>query len=209
MEVRTTALPLPVRLAFTTWLAAWLVIMLPEVGPKNFFWLCNAAKFLILASLWTGNRFLVSSQAGTVVLVGAGWSLDVLVGVFTGGSVTGLTAYMFDPEVALLLRLSSLYHVALPLLVLWMLWRLGYDRRAWWFQCVLGTLLVLGGWLFTEPWRNVNLVFQPELAGWAWISPGAWVALLLLVYPLVIYLPGHLLVAGLTRHQAAVSDDGG
>ena len=197
------AIPLAARLAFTLWLAAWLAIMLPEVGPKNFFWLCNAAKFLILVSLWTGNRFLLSSQAGTVVLVGGGWSLDVLVGVLAGGSVTGLTAYMFNPEVPLLLRLSSLYHVALPPFVLWLLWRLGYDRRAWLFQCVLGTLLVLGGWLFTDPWRNVNLVFQPVLAGWTWITTGGWVALLLVVYPLLIYLPGHLLLARLARDWPA------
>ncbi len=186
-----------VRLAFTAWMLLWLAILLPEVGPQNFFWLCNAAKFVLLLALWTRNRLLVSSQAGTVVLVGAGWTLDVGVGVIVGGSVTGLTAYMFEDQLSLAMRLTSLYHVVLPVLVLWLLWCWGYDRRGWWLQCLFGTALVAGGWLLTEPRRNINLVFQPALAGWEAIPGGVWLALLLIAYPLVIYLPGHWLLARL------------
>ncbi len=194
---------LAARLLFTVWMLLWLAVMLPEVGPQNFFWLCNAAKFILLLALWTGNRLLVASQAGTVVLVGVGWTLDVGVGVLVGGSVTGLTAYMFGDELSLTMRLSSLYHVGLPVLVLWLLWRWGYDRRGWWLQCAFGTLLVIGGYLLTEPRRNINLAFQPEIAGWEAIPGGAWLVLLLVAYPLLVYLPGHLLLARLFTERPA------
>jgi hypothetical protein len=55
-----------------------------------------------------------------------GWNLDFLV----GGRLTGLAAYMFDRRMPLHLRSLSLFHVALPPLLLWLLRRLGYDRRA-------------------------------------------------------------------------------
>jgi hypothetical protein len=187
-------IPLAMRVGFTLWMLFWAPNMLLVQGPQNFLWLCNAAMFLILYALWTDNRFILSSQAGTVVLVGLVWSLDLLVSLLAGAPVTGLTAYMFNPELAMSVRLSSLYHVGLPPLVLWALLRTGYDVRAWRLQCALGALLVVGSWVWTEPYRNVNWVYQPFGLEHPPLPVVAWVVVLLLAYPLIIYFPGHLLV---------------
>ena len=57
------------------------------------------------------------------------WCLDFLVEL-CGGRLTGLTAYMADPNRSLFLRGLSLFHGWLPFLVYYLVKKLGYDRRA-------------------------------------------------------------------------------
>ncbi len=192
-------IPLAAKIGFSIWLLVWLSIMLGPVGPQNFFWLCNAAMFLIVVALWTENRLVLSSQAGTVMLVGMVWTADLLLALIVGGSVTGFTAYMFDETLPLPLRLSSLYHIGLPPFLLFVLWRIGYDRQAWKLQCVIGALMVVGAWLFTEPYRNVNWVHQPFGLEQPPLPLALWVLVLVIVYPVLIYFPGHLLASRLLR----------
>ncbi len=192
-------IPLAVKVGFSLWLVVWLSIMLGPIGPQNFFWLCNAAMFLIVVALWTENRLILSSQAGTVVLVGIVWTTDLVLALILGGSVTGFTAYMLDDSLPLQLRLSSLYHVWLPPLLLFVLARMGYDGKAWRLQCGFGALMVIGAWLFTEPYRNVNWVHQPFGLDQPPLPVALWVIVLVCVYPVLIYFPGHMLVARLLR----------
>lgn len=187
-------LPLAARLGYTVWMLVWVAVILSEQGPQNFVWLCNVAKFLILYSVWTGDRLLLSSQAGTFVLVGAVWTVDLLLALPRGASFTGFTDYMFNPDLALAARLASLYHLFMPLFVIWALTRTGYDRRGWWLQCVIGACAVVAAWLVTEPHRNVNWVHRPFGLEQPPLAEPLWVALLVVALPLLIYLPGHWLV---------------
>jgi hypothetical protein len=58
---------------------------------------------------------------------------------------------------------------------------------------------VVGAWLFTEPHRNINWVFMPLIVGQDWLPQPVYVLCLVLLYPLVLYLPGHFLVLALLR----------
>jgi hypothetical protein len=190
-----TSVPTAARLAFTAWMLIWILVVLANQGPQNFFWLCNLAKFIILVAVWCDHRLLLSSQAGLVTVVGLVWTLDLLVALALGGnSVTGFTTYMFSDDLAPIARAVSLYHVVLPLFVLWLVWRVGYDRRGVWLQCGIGALGVIGGWLATEPERNINWVHEVFGAEQAWLPEPAWVLMLVVVFPLLMYLPGHWLV---------------
>jgi hypothetical protein len=179
---------------YTAWMAFWVAVVLWAYGPQNFLWICNLAQFLVLYSLWRSDGLVLSSQAGTVCMVGLVWTLDFVQALVTGGSSATFTAYMFNPELPLLARATSLYHVALPVLVLWLLRRSGYDHRGPWLQCALGAVAVIGGWLLTEPHRNVNWVHAPFGVEQAWLPTPWFVGLLLVLYPLLLYLPGHWLV---------------
>lgn len=203
-------LPRRVQLGYTAWMVFWVAVVLTHYGPQNFFWLCNISKFVLLVVVWGGHRLLLSSQAGVVLIVGAGWSLDFIIGLALGGSPTGFTAYMWSDELSLLARAVSLYHVGLPLLVLWLLGRIGYDRRGLWLQCAIGAGAVAGTWLLTEPARNINWMYAPFGVEQVWLPEPAFALLLVLAYPLVFYLPGHALVLGLGRARGwAVRGDAG
>lgn len=178
----------------TAWMAVWVPIVLWVYGPQNFLWLCNAAMFLIVYALWAGDRLVLSSQAGTVVLIGAVWTLDLVLGLATQGHTALVTAYMWNPEIALAARAVSVYHVFLPALVIWALARCGYDRRGPWLQSAIGAVAILGTWLFTEPERNINWVASPFLVDEWWLGGPVWVGVMLVLCPLLIYYPGHRLV---------------
>lgn len=178
-------------------MAGWVLVVITTHGPQNFFWLCNLAQFIILYSIWRGNRFLLSSQAGMVCLVGIVWTMDFIVALALGGrSLTSATAYMFSDDLALIARAVSFYHLFLPPFLLWLLWRIGYDHRGVWLQCGIGAVGLVGGWLFTDPERNINWVHQLFGAEQVWLPDLIWVVLLIVLYPLLIYLPGHYLVRG-------------
>ena len=101
--------------------AAFLVVYVPAYalayGFANFLFLCNLAVLLAGAGLWTCSRLLVSSQAVAIVLVGTAWTLDLGSRILTGRHLIGGTEYMWDPQWPLFTRLLSLYHVALPLVL--------------------------------------------------------------------------------------------
>ena len=197
-------IPSAVAWAFSAWVLAWAAVVLWAYGPQNFLWLCNLAQFLVLYALWRDDRLVLSSQAGVVCLVGMVWTADFMLGLGTGGRGARITAYMFDPNLPLLARASSLYHAGLPVFMLWLLSRVGYDRRGPWLQCAIGAVAVVAGWLLTEPYRNINWVHAPFGIDQVWLPPPLYVALLPLLYPLLLYLPGHYLVLGMLRMHRAL-----
>lgn len=190
---RLEPLPLAARLGFTLWMVFWVPVVLSTQGPQNFWWLCNLAQFIVLYALWRPNRLLISSQAGTVAIVGLFWTLDFAIGLATGGDRAIITAYMFDAELPLLLKLTSTYHCWLPILVLWMCCRQGYDRRGVWLQCAIGTVAIVGAWLFGDPERNLNYTHRPFNIEQAWMPHELYIGVLCITTAVLIYLPGHWL----------------
>jgi hypothetical protein len=100
---------------------------------------------------------------------------------------------MFDANLPIFLRLMSLFHLVTPPLLLWAVWRMGYDPRAWKFQ-TLTTWVVVPINHFWRPQYDVNwargLFFREQH-----MVPG-WLYLLgyLLVVPMLVYWPSHLLL---------------
>ena len=98
----------------------------------------------------------------------------------------------------------SLFHGWLPYLLLRSLRRLGYDRRAFRIQAIIGTLLLLTCYfLFAPPGTvggsrrvaNVNYVYgtgkdRPQQR----VSEGVWLAIVVGVAFLGMFLPAHLLL---------------
>src|SRR4029077_20792051 len=109
------------------------------------------------------------------------WQVDFL----SGGNAVGLTAYMFDPGIKLYMRALSLFHFWLPILLVWMVFRLGYDRRALVAWTPLSWALLLVCYLWMPPPSkdhapnlpvNIDYVYgfsnkEPQ----TWMHPHLWV----------------------------------
>jgi len=65
-----------------------------------------------------------------------------------------------DQSQCLWLRALSLFHVLLPVLLLWLLYWLGYDRRALPATMLLCWVVLPVTYLFTDPAQNINWVFR-------------------------------------------------
>ena len=126
------------------------------------------------------------------------WNADFFGRLVTGRHILGLSGYMFDGRKPRFLRALSLFHVVLPALLLWTVHRLGYDPRALAFQTVAALVILPVTYALTDPADNINWVYGPGRKPQTWTSPRAYLALVMLFFPVVIYLPTHLLLSALS-----------
>lgn len=132
-----------------------------------------------------------------ILLPEALWNVSFLGQLVTGRRVSGLTDYMFDPDKPLYLKALSLFHVFLPPLLVWMIAQLGYAPEAWIPQTVLAwVVLPLSFWL-TTPEENVNWVYGFGARPQKRMPPLAYLLLLMTGFPVLVYLPTHLLLQAL------------
>ncbi|ELY21827.1 hypothetical protein ACK8HJ_18240 [Vreelandella titanicae] len=202
IDFSAAGVPRWLKLAFTLWILVWAPSYVVLLGAQNFFWLCNVASFLLLVALWSEQRTLMSTQWLAVALVGSLWSLDVATAALTGVHPIGGTEYMFDPEHPPMARAMSLYHVVLPLVTGIGVAKLGYSRRALLWQTLLTWIVVPLTYLLTEAERNINWVHGPFGQPQDSLDPLLYLFLLSLLWPVIVYLPVHLLMIGLQRWRS-------
>jgi len=195
----TERLPLAIKLAFTAFMAVLVPVYATTYGPANFLYFCDVALFLTLAGLWLDDRLLISMCAVGIVAPQMLWLADFFVH-FAGLSITGMTDYMFDASKSLFLRGLSLFHGWLPLLLVWLVARMGYDRRALVGWTLLAWVVLPVCYTLLPGPRpdpgleavNINYVFgMSDTAAQTWMHPLAWLALLMAGLPLLMYLPTH------------------
>jgi hypothetical protein len=189
-----TRIPLWLKVLYTLFLCVLVPVYWRQYGPANFLWFSDIALIVTLAALWLESRFLAGTQAVAVTALELLWVVDFLVRLTAGVHVTGISRYMFKPEIPWLVRGLSLFHVWLPFLLLWLVWRLGYDRRAWLAQSALALVVLPLCYFFTDPSENVNWVFGPGEKPQGRMPPGLYLALLMAFFPLCVYLPTHLVL---------------
>jgi hypothetical protein len=189
------------RQNFPAWLRwsalLWLLIWVPAYwrtwGASNFLQLCDIAVILTCVGLLTNRRLLVSSQAVSSLLVDFAWMVDAGSQLLFRRRLTGATDYLFDANYPLWVRLLSLFHVVMPVLLLWVLHRVGYDHRGLALQSLIA-LFAFTGSRFTIPAKNMNFAFTDPFFRRAWGPPPAHVAVSLAFMVIVAYLPTHLLL---------------
>ena len=193
-------IPLWVKLAYTAWFLFWVPAYWIENGPANFLWLCDIANFVVLAGLWRSSRLLLSSQAVGVLLIQLLWVIDVATRLVAGFHPIGGTEYMFESARPLLGRLLSLFHIFIPVLLVYALWRLGYDRRGWRLQTLICWLVLPLSLWFGTPETNLNWLWAPFGVEQVWMPQIAFLAVSMIALPVILYLPTHgLLLAWLRR----------
>jgi hypothetical protein len=195
-------IPLWLKIGWTVWLIFWAPIYYKQYGAQNFLFFCDLGNVLIGIGLWLQSPLIFSWVACGLLLFQTLYVLDLAGALFIGGHAFGGTEYMFDPHLPLTIRLLSLFHVVTPPLLLWALWRLGYDRRGWKLQTVMAWIVVPINY-FWRPEQDVNwargLFFheQHALPGWTYLL------IYLIAVPLFVYFPTHLLLTWLARRTGA------
>ena len=182
------------KIAYTLFICVLVPVYWKQYGPGNFLWFSDIALFVTAAALWLESSLLASMMAVSIVVLESIWIIDFLIGLIAGTSVIGLSAYMFDSKIPLSIRALSLFHVVLPILLLWLLYRLGYDRRALLAQTLLAWIVLPLSYFLTKPSDNVNWVYGMGGGTQKWMPAPLYLVLLMLAFPLVLYLPTHILL---------------
>jgi hypothetical protein len=193
----TVELPLWLKIGYTLFVAVLVPIYLRHYGPANFLWYSDVALLAMVPGLWLESPLIASTMSVAVLLPEILWNLDFFARLATGRAPLGLAAYMFHARLPRYLRALSLFHVALPVVLLWAVARLGYDRRALVVQTISGTALFLLSYALTDPKDNINWVFGPGAEPQRRIPPPVYLAALVVLFPLIVYWPTHLVLARL------------
>ncbi len=184
-----------IRPAVPRWLklgyAAFLPVLVPvywrEYGPANFLWLSDIALGGTALAVILERPSLAGMMAVGVLPLELAWTLDFAL----GGRPLGLAGYMFDPNRSRFLRGLSLFHIALPPTLLWMLRRFGYDRRSLARQTLLTSIVLPLTYAVTDPAANVNWVFGLGPKPQRRINPLLYLALEMAALPLLFMWPTH------------------
>jgi hypothetical protein len=186
-------IPVWLKVICTIFVALLVPIYWRQYGPANFLWFSDIALLLMVPALWLENALLVSMTALSVLVLELVWNIDFWVRLATSKSLIGLSAYMFDPKIPLFIRGLSFFHVALPILIVWLVYRLGYDARAWLWQSLVALVVLPISYLATNPRENINWVYGFGEKPQTMLPAPLFVGLLMLGFPLIIYLPLHVL----------------
>jgi hypothetical protein len=205
--------PLWLKCAYTAFMLVLVPVYWANYGPTNFIYFCDAALFLTWFAIWTDHALLASMSAVGILVPQFFWCID-FGGELLGFHVSGMTGYMFDAHRPLFLRGLSLFHGWLPFLLCYLVFRLGYDRRALkaWTALACGLSLVAffllppAGATLADPKlpRNVNYVFGLDDAhAQTWMPAGLYLVVWILALFTLAYLPTHLALTKLTAVRAA------
>jgi len=187
-------IPLWIKLAYTLFVAVTVAVYAVKWGPGNFLWFSDIALIGTVPALWLESSLLAGMMTIAILLPEILWNLSFFVQLATRRRVSGLTDYMFDQSKPLYLRAVSLFHVFLPVLLVWMISRLGYERRALVAQTILAwVVLPLSYWL-TKPEENVNWVRGFNNGLQKRLRPTLYLGLLMIGFPVLLYLPTHFLL---------------
>ena len=207
-------IPYLVKLLYSAFVAIVVPLYWAAYGPWNFLYFCDVALLVTAAAIWIESPLLVSMQAVAIVAPQTLWVVDLLCRVVGSIEITGVTSYMLDANIPLYLRSLSLFHGWLPFLLLWLLSRLGYDRRALAVQSVVAIVILLISFFFAPPPPpaagdpnravNINYVYgftdkQPQTL----MAPWLWVVSLMAINVIGFYIPTHFVLRRVFATTAA------
>jgi hypothetical protein len=197
-------IPLWLKLLWTAWVIAWVPVYWRQYGVQNFLFFCDLGNIFITAGLWLESPLIFSWQATSLLLFQTLYTIDLAGTLATGRHWIGGTEFMFDVKVPLWIRLLSLFHVVAPPLLLWAIWRLGYDRRGWKYQTLTAWIVVPINY-FWRPQYDVNWARGPFFHEQHVIPGFLYLVLYLIAVPAFVYFPTHLFLIWLTRRWRASS----
>ncbi|MCU1302065.1 MAG: uncharacterized protein JWQ87_2349 [Candidatus Sulfotelmatobacter sp.] len=200
--MRVMRIPLWLKIVWTVWVIVWMPIYARQYGPQNFLYFCDLGNLFIAAGLWLESPLIFSWQATSLLLFQSLFTIDLVIALFSGRHFIGGTEYMFDPQISLWIRLLSLFHAVTPPLLLWAIWRLGYDERGWKYQ-TLTTWIVVPVNYFWRPQYDVNWARGPFFHE-QHVLPGLlYLLLYLILVPALVYFPTHKFLSWLTQRWHA------
>ena len=186
------ALPLWLKAAYSVLCLIIIPVWTRAYGPKNFLWFSDIALFTTAVALWLESALLASMMALAVVAPEIVWAVSFFARLFFGVRVSDLADYMFHADKPLYVRaLSLIFHIVMPGVLLWMIHTLGYDTRALAAQTALAWIVLPVTYALTTPQENINWVYGLWGGPQRRIPRLAYLAALMVLLPLCVYLPTH------------------
>jgi hypothetical protein len=185
-------LPLALKLFMTLNAVVYIGVLYHSLGFQNALWFCDVALFTAAIGVWLESSFLCSMAMVSIIFVQIVWCIDYFLGLALGTPPIGVCDYMFNSPK--LIQVVQLYHVWFPFVILWIVGVLGYHRRAWLAQLVLGWIVLLLARFWAASERNIDHVYSPGRGPLpSWLNPYVYFVLLGVGLTVGVYGTTHLI----------------
>lgn len=201
--VQTQAqIPVFVKWAFSAFMAVLVPVYWANYGPTNFLYFCDLALILTLIAVWRNSALAASAAAVGIMIPQLFWCIDMGFEL-TGSHLSHMTSYMVDERRSLFLRCLSTFHGWLPLFLLYLVAKLGYDKRGLITWTAIAYVACLIAFFFlpaagtpgldVNTPLNVNYVFGTNDAKpQQWMDARAYLVCWMLGLFVVFFYPTHL-----------------
>ena len=126
MTTAPRLVPLWLKIVYTTFMAVLIPVYLKNYGPTNFLYFCDVVAIMTILAIWIESPLLLSAALIGSFLPQMLWVVDFSCEC-VGFRLTGMTSYMFKPP--FFLRFLSSFHFWLVFVLIYLVWRVGYDKR--------------------------------------------------------------------------------
>jgi hypothetical protein len=184
-----------VKIAVAVWVAVWLPSYLIVYGWRDLAHLSDIGIALVAIGVWSSNRLLLSSQAVGLVLPSVIWCVDVVWAVASGRHLIEGIGYLWSGQYPLWVRLLSFYHVPLPVLLVWCVARLRYDRRGLPLEGAIGAVALVAARRWCPETKNINFAFRDPLFNRSWGPAPLHLVVIFAGMFVLLFLPVHWALA--------------
>ncbi|NGP52278.1 membrane-associated protein [Thioalkalivibrio sp. XN8] len=181
------------KIVYTVLVVAFMIIYWPRHGPANFLWFSDVAFIGAVPAMWLESGLLAGVLACMALLPEILWNVDYASRLLLRRRITGLTEYMFDPSIPRWLRTVSLFHVPLPLVLVWLVAAYGYPPESLFWSVIAGAVILALSRIFSSKEKNINWVFGPAMVQHR-VRPATYLLLLYLSFLLLVFVPTHLVL---------------
>ena len=206
-KINRSNVPLLIKLIYSSFFIVLAVFYLRFYGPTNFLFFCDVALIFTFLAVWSNKSLLASASLVGIFLPQLFWIVD-FVSSLIGFPLIGMTSYMFDPVIPIFMRALSFFHFWLPLFLLWLVSRLGYDRRAFKLWTILAWSLMIVCYFFMPAPPapldnlalpvNINYVFGPsDNHAQDWMHPHLYFFMMMVLLPMAVFWPTHVFMSKL------------
>jgi len=190
-----------IKLPFTLLTLLVIVSYYRHFGLSNFLWFSDLALFMICIELWLQTGWLTSMLVVGVLLYESGWCIIFLTKLAFADFTPGLGIDVFNTSLPPLIRYLTLFHLLLPPFIIWLLVRLGYDRRGLRYQVAFAIVIMFCCYCFTDPSLDINWAFGLGNQVQTALPPLLYLITMMTVMFFIAYLPMHLLMCKLCESK--------
>lgn len=168
------------------WWALIAVYWISVSDPFHLLWMCDLTLLITGIGIVIKSPALLSSQIVGTLPIQIAWNIDFWLRLISGTKIFGFTDYMFSPAHPAEVKVLSLFHIFLPVILVFSLIRFGYNANGWKLQALITAAAYLVSYVTTNPSADANWVLGPFwreqkiLPGWLWLI--IWLLLTVLMY---------------------------
>jgi hypothetical protein len=194
MDLTQQQVPKWIKYTYTLFIAVMVPAYYRHFGPTNFLWFSDIALLIMFIEVWLCTGILTSMMAVGALLFELGWNGMFTYQIIVGNTNPNFICNILTPGFPILFRILPLFHIFLPIIIIYMLKKLGYDKRAIWYQSIFGILVLCIAHMATTKPQNIDWTYAFNNSPYTNL-PQPWNFIIVILLFMLFYQFSHFLLS--------------